>query len=52
MGDISSVDIMVLTVFKRELLNIEFLKKNDCVSTDIVVDYLKNRIEEIESPAS
>ena len=52
MGDISSVDIMVLTVFKRELLNIEFLKKNDCVSTDIVVDYLKSRIEEIESPAS
>ena len=52
MGDISSVDIMILTVFKRELLNIEFMKKNNCISMDIVVDYLKSRIEEIESPTS
>ena len=43
----NSVDIMALTVFKRELIDIDVLK----VTVDpIIRNYLKDRIEQMESP--
>jgi hypothetical protein len=43
----NSVDIMALTVFKRELIDIDVLK----VTVDpIIRNYLKDRIEQMEGP--
>jgi hypothetical protein len=43
----NSVDIMALTVFKRELIDIDVLK----VTVDpIIRNYLKDRISQMEGP--
>ena len=45
---ISSADVAVLTVFKRELLTIKMLGNH---VSPIVVEYLTKRIKDIESGA-
>jgi|TARA_R110000744_G_scaffold46786_2_gene103286 hypothetical protein len=44
----NSVDVAVITVFKRELLTIKIMGNH---VSPIVVDYLNKRIEDIESGA-
>ena len=45
--NINSMDLAVLTVFKRELQSIEALNRN---VSPIIIEYLTQRIAEIEEP--
>ena len=47
--NINSMDMTIISVFKRELIHIEALNRN---VSPIIIEYLTQRIAEIEDPPS